>query len=193
MFMYLTGELSKFKHNNTQFHSLELLQLLSKGGEAYKWVCAHFLKCVVGSKPWSRRFYRESLSEVVTESDESFVLLTIENNYERWCHEFTIDPHDKNGRVQLPEARYTNSGSSHKTGKGSSRRFHGWSREGYLRFNALHRQIKEDRKGREIFELELKQQFEEQHAKRREEHDESDVDEEEIFPANDMVGVNQPE
>jgi hypothetical protein len=194
MLMCSTGELMKFKTDQKPFHSLELLLLLSKGGEAYKWLCSHFLKCVVGSKPWARRHHRESLSDVVTESDESFVLLTLENNYDRWCQEFTLAPHDNEGRSLLPESRYTNSGSSNKVGKGSSRRFHGWSREGYLRFNTLHGMVKEDRKQREIFELDLKEHFETEHARRRQDEEVSDTaDEEEIFPANDMFGVTQPE
>ena len=183
------GEMTRFHKDNKPMHSLGVLMLLSRGGDAYKWLCCHFIKCVVGAKQWSCRYHRESISEVATESDESFVLLTIENNYERWCEEFMLEPGDKDGHKNLPEAKYTNSGSSRRAGQGSSRRFHGWSKEGYRRFNALHGMIKEDRKRRANFEAELRERFEIEYGNGYNDDEVSDDDDEEIFPANDMIGV----
>jgi hypothetical protein len=186
-------EIGRHNHKNKSFPRLESLLLLSRGGDAYKWMCSNYMKCVVGAKQWSHRYHRNLLSEVATESDESFLVLTMENNYDRWLAEYNLDENDGEGRKMLPDARYTNSGTSKHSGRGSSRRFHGWSREGYKRFNALHALIKEDRAQRSAFEMELKQEFESSYmsSKQDVEEYEEDEDDEELFPANDMEGVEQ--
>lgn len=168
---------------------MESILELSRGGEAYQWLCLTLLKCVVGCNKFGRRYYKESLSEVATESDEGFVILTLENNYQRWMDEYNLTDEEKKGKVTITDALYTNSGSSKLGGRGSSRRFHGWSREGYLRFNELHGMVKEDRKRRANFELELKKKFEKEYkTKGREQESEED----EIIPANDWSTVIQP-
>jgi hypothetical protein len=185
---------------------LEDILKLSLGGDAYQWVCVKLLKCVVGCSIWNRRYYKELLSEVATDSDESFVVLTIENNYQRWLDEARhhtgiivgsanpaaeADVDDDAWKENLPPARYTNSGANTSNGRGSNRRCGGWSRAGYLRFNALHGLVKEDRKRRANFELELKEQFAAEHEL-DDDIDASDDDGEEIIPANDLTGVKQP-
>ena len=183
----------KHKKEKIAFPTMDMFHELSNEGAVYQWLCATFIKCVVGSNQWARRAHKELLSEIATESDESFVLLTLENNYERWTNEFNLAADDEEGRKRLPEARYTNSGSSKKNGQGSSRRFHGWSREGYLRFNEIHAKVKKDRKSQDNFELELKELLEQQYI------DDGkadtlfvDDDDEELVPANDWMGVKQP-
>ena len=99
---------------------------------------------------------------------------------------------DVEGCEHLPEAKYTNSGSSKKHGRGSSWRFHGWSREGYLRFNTLHAEVKEDCKRRANFELEFQKVMEEAYMESRKAEMDSEEEEEEIIPANDILGVKQP-
>jgi hypothetical protein len=177
--------------------SMEDILLLSKGGQTYEWVCAKLLKCVVGCATWNMRYYKERLSDVATDSDESFLVLTIENNYHRWMDEarhwatstVAFDDADDSWKENISEALYTNSGTSKNTGKGSSRRFQGWSRDGYLRFNALHKLVREDRQLRSLFEIQLLNSFKEDHAGNQA-ASESEEDEEEIFPANDMGGVS---
>jgi hypothetical protein len=172
---------------------------LSEEEATYRWICSKWMRCVVGNTQWNKRYYKEPLSDVATESDEAFLVLTIENNYDRWMAEVKDlmetnreqdDEEDGSWRASLPPAKYTNSGTSTATGKASSKRFQGWSREGYLRFNELHGQVKEDRKRRANFELDLKKAFAEEHANAQD-ADSSDSEEEEIFPANDMEGVQQ--
>jgi hypothetical protein len=169
---------------------------LSKNADVYGWIVSRWMRCVVGNAQWNKRYYREPLSDVATGSDEAFLLIIVENNYERWMAEVremmedkksTEDEEEKDAkwRAKLPPAKFTNSGTSTKTGKASSKRFQGWSKEGYLRFNELHSQVKEDRKQRANFELELKKSFAEEHSNEND-ADSSDSDEEEIFPANDM-------
>ena len=156
---------------------------------AYQWVCLRLLKCVVGCTVFGRRYYRESLAEVATISDESFVVLTIENNYNRWVEEANWNGEPGTKGV-FCDALYTNSGRSTKGGRGSSRRFQGWSRKGYLRFNELHQLVKEDRKRRANFELELKKQFQLEYGGSKGNFSDSE-EEDEIFPANDWNGMQQ--
>jgi hypothetical protein len=181
--------------------SLDDILKLSLGGDAYYWVMTKMMKAVVGSSVWNKRYFKELVSEFATDSDESFLVVVIENNYKRWLEEaehkvkHTIvddndDDDDEAWREKLSKAKFTNSGSSSSTGNGSNKRCGGWSRVGYLRFNELHVLIKDDRKRRANFELALKKQFEAEH-----ENDGNEIDSEddnEIMPANDMMGVKQP-
>jgi hypothetical protein len=189
----VTGEVEALGKNEEAFPTMVDMLLLSKNAPIYKWVCAKLLKSVVGSNVWNRRHHKESLSDVATCSDESFLLLTIENNYERWLQEAewireNRDKDDKDPK-NFVEAIYTNAGSSKANGR--SRRFNGWSREGYLRFNELYSLVVKDREGRTKFEMELRSTFIEDMENYNEDSG-SEEEAEEIFPANDMFGVGQP-
>jgi hypothetical protein len=180
------------KRLGEHFPQMGEILLLSGGGNTYSWICSTFIKCVVGSTIWSRRYFKELLSDIATESDESFMLLTIENNYTRWMAEAAYVGRDDVEKPRFPDALYTNSGCSTHKGKGSSRRFHGWSKEGYLRFNELYGMVKEDRKRRSHFEYRLKEVFEKSQQSAHVMGNEYDTDDDEIIPANDMLGVKQP-
>jgi hypothetical protein len=54
---------------------------LSPGGAPYVWLCSTVMLCLVGKKAWGKKTLKEALSDIVTCSDEAFVLLTLENNY----------------------------------------------------------------------------------------------------------------
>ena len=120
------------------------------------------------------------------------MLLTLENNYLRWLDEWKWlkDNNDVEKEERAPKqfraALYTNSGHSKKNGR--SKRFSGWSREGYLRFNAIYALVAADRQGRANFEADLKAYFVVAHAK-DDNIPEIEEDDDEIFPANDMQGV----
>ena len=178
---------------NLPLPELNSIILLSCYSETYFWVCSTMLKCVVGCITWNRRCYKEELSQVATESDESFLILTLENNFDRWMYEAKYAT-DEEALKRIPESKYTNSGTSKQLGKGSSRRFHGWSREGYLRFNALFYIVKADRANRAMFERNFKTKCEHEHKQSRsnEANEDEDEEEEEIFPANDIPGMKQP-
>jgi hypothetical protein len=162
---------------------------LSQGGDTYQWMCRKMLKCVVGYSVWGQRYYKENISKLSTMSDECFLILTLENNWARWMDESKLQDEDDEGKGKISEALYTNSGNSRVNGKGSSRRFQGWSREGYCRFNKLYGMVKEDRARRTIFENDLRKVFEMEHAERKKVIAEEDEHNEEIFPANDMEGI----
>ena len=62
-----------------------------------------------------------------------------------------------------------------------------------MRFNELHSKVKEDRKSRDNFELELKELLEQEYIDDGKAHALFvDDDDKEIVPANDMMGVKQP-
>jgi hypothetical protein len=193
--MHSEDALRHLKRQETIPELEEILQL-SDGGEAYHWICSKMMKCVVGQKIWNKRYFKELLSAFSTVSDESFLVLTIENNYERWVDEANYlltdamdGEEDENWKENLAPAKYTNAGISAKNGQGSNRRYSGWSPGGHLRFNAIYNMVKEDRKRRANFELALKVQFQ---GEQGEDDGDSNSEAEEIIPANDMVGAKQP-
>ena len=177
----------------------EILRL-SGDKETYGWVCCKFMKCVIGADNWKSNCFRRTMSEFVTNSDESFLLLILENNYGRWMEEARRganrkeddDERNEGGEDTLPEALYTNSGNSKAEGKGCSRRFQGWSMEGYRRFNRLHELVRNDRRGRASFEQDQKRILEELNTKTGGGEDSDEEEEEELFPANDWKNVRQP-
>ena len=74
---YVLEELQKMARKQQDMYPLGDLLLLSKGGEAYFWLCANLLKCVVGCTKWSQIHYKDALSEIATDSDECFLLLIV--------------------------------------------------------------------------------------------------------------------
>ncbi len=190
-FFHVLEELRKMTKKQQDMYALGDFLQMSKGGEAYFWLCANLLKCVVGCTKWSRSHYKDSLSEIATDSDECFLLLIVENNYARWIEEAKMDEDDS--RDKLPATLYTSGGGTRGVGGASSKRFLGWTKEGYKCFNALHTMVKNDRMQRVGFEIRLKERLEEDNANRNRGVESSDEDEEEeIVPANDFVGVRQP-
>ena len=109
------------------------------------------------------------------------MLLTLENNYSRWLQEAIFVANGEGEKPKLPDALYTNSGNSRVKGKGTSRRFHGWSKQGYLRFNELYCQVKRDRIARAQFELEVLESCRETHSGDHGEDSTDDSDDEEII------------
>ena len=189
------------KKKKEDMPSMKEILKLSKNGDIYNWVCCKFLKCVIGADNWKMNCFRKPLSDFVTNSDEGFMLLILENNYDRWMEEARRvaerkgrEEEEEDGEEQdsLPEALYTNSGNSKVEGKGSSRRFQGWSRKGYVRFNRMHELVRYDRARRADFEAQLRKAMEEQNAKSSGNDDSDEEDEEELFPANDWKNVRKP-
>jgi hypothetical protein len=98
------------------------MELLS-GGPPFVWMWTTLLPCVVGKKAWGKQNPKEPLSDIVTCSDETFVLLVLDNNYVRWLAEakWMVNNQDKAVDKRepklLPESKYTNSGQSKNNGR----------------------------------------------------------------------------
>jgi hypothetical protein len=177
------------------FFAITDFRQLSPIGTPYEWLCEFMLPCVVGWKVWNKKKYREPISDIATCSDESFVLLTLENNYDRWMAEVDWLVHNKDRETTdqepktFPNSRFTNSGRSQKNGR--SKRLQGWAREGYLLFNALYQRVADDRLRRANFETEIMMQLRKT-TNETNSDSEAEKEEEEIFPANDLEGVVAP-
>jgi hypothetical protein len=151
--------------------------------------------CVVGKKAGGKKKLKEALSDIVTCSDEVFVLLTLENNYDRWMAECkwlvgnkNKEPTERDEKT-FPVSKYTNSGKSQCNGR--SRPLSGWARKGYLKFNEPYMLVRQDRQQCSRFELELLTQLQQLAPPRNSGHTNT-VNEEEIFPANDWDGLEAP-
>ena len=186
---FFAEEVHKANRGGTPIPPLsDILKFHDKNYDVYFWVCTTMMKSVVGTLEWNPRHKKELLSNIATRSDEAFLVLTLENNYDRWMQESTMGD-DEDSRKNLSEALYTNSGASKSVGKGSSRRYHGWSVEGYKRFNDLYNQVTAARKlpSRINFEYLLKDHFVDEYMKQKYRNTEAhEEEEEEIFPANDF-------
>ena len=116
------GDMLLCKKTKAHMFAFEEIWKLLPGGKPYKWLCTTLIPCVVGWKAWKRKKYREPLSDIATCSGESFVLLTLENNYDRWMHKADWlasnkdkEPHEQQPK-NFPDAKYTNSGKSKQKG-----------------------------------------------------------------------------
>jgi hypothetical protein len=188
----VTGEVVKHKKKGEKFFSMDEFRRLSPSGTPYQWLCSALLPCVVGSKVWNKKKYKLPISDIATCSDETFVLLTLENNYDRWLSEAhwlernkDKEPQDREKKT-FADSRFTNSGKSKQNGR--SKRLQGWAREGYLLFNELHKRVANDRLRRANFESELMAQLR-IGVDGTDTDSEEENEEEEIFPAHDLEGV----
>ena len=131
------------------------------------------------------------MSDIAACSDETFVLLTLENNCTRRKDEAAWLMRNKDKvdidreKKHFAPSKYTNSGKSQANGR--SRPFQGWAREGYVRFNALYQLVAADRRTRAAFEKDLMASYRSSVA-----HEQADIESEEeeddIYPANDLAG-----
>jgi hypothetical protein len=122
-------------------------------------MCTTLLSCVVGKKAWGKQHLKKPLSDIVTCSDETFVLLVLDNIYARGLAEAKWVVNNQDKAVDgcepklLPESKYTNSRQSKKNGR--SRQLSGWAREGYIKFNTMYTLVAKDRLRHANFETEL--------------------------------------
>ena len=66
------------------FRTLEDFQALRKKKETFKHFCEQFLSIVVGVVTWRQQSLVKNVSQIATVSDEAFVLLCLENNWDKW-------------------------------------------------------------------------------------------------------------
>jgi hypothetical protein len=176
---------------------LEQILQLSPIGKPYQWFCKHLLPCVVGAKLWHKKHNKELIETIATCSDEGFALLTVENNYKRWMAmarwhvaNDNLAPDDRAPK-QFPGSLYTNSGLSKNNGHSCC--LQGWAREGFLRFNELYTLVGRNRPHLVRFENELLHMWQSE-SKNDNPHCPvtATETEEDIFPANHLVGLARP-
>jgi hypothetical protein len=189
--LFVYGELKiRYTKDNKYFPSMEDVLKLHQEEEHYLMIAKEFVRIIVGKAKWKHQCFRDNLSKFCSASGEAFCLLTLENNYARWCGMVESgDFGDKNHTA--PPPLYTNAGKTNRN-IGMAKPFQGWSVEGYERFNELHRLVKHDRakKTREDFEDRLRAILAEENSKRRKTKiDEEDDGEEVVYPAHDFADV----
>ena len=151
-------------HANTYIpkYKLESFQQLRENKESFIIYVTKFLKSTY-SNTWNKKVNdADSLCSIFTVSDEAFVLLVLENNWERW-----LDINNKSKNNYIPTKRnrgdkpvesdilplYTNiNGNSANAGKEVNR---GWTEAGIKRFNELCMTVKEDRKENAVVDREI--------------------------------------
>jgi hypothetical protein len=103
--------------------------------DAYATFCDNVLALVIGKHVWRTRCGVEMISQFVSISDEAFALLLLENSWGVWKHLAEKKEED----ATVVKARYTMNGAGTKKN-------HGWTKEGLMRFFELIEEVKNDRK-----------------------------------------------
>ena len=140
-------------------HSLDELLEIRENEEAFTMFVKNFLKPVHSTKWKTKRHKQETkrLSDIVTVSDEAFVFLALENNWERWID---INDKAKNACAASTRGKSTavDSNVMPKCTCINKKRtdvdpkeivpanWKGWNNEGTLRFNDLCKKVKDDRR-----------------------------------------------
>ena len=189
--MIVCGELKiRYAKEQKVFPTMEDILKLHRQEEHYIMIAKEFIRIIVGKSKWKHQCFRDNLSKFCSASGEAFCLLTLENNYARWCGMVESgDFGDKDHTA--PPPLYTNAGKTNRT-VGMAKPFQGWSVEGYERFNELHRLVKQDRAklSREAFEDKLRAILAEENSRvRKRKVDEEDDGEEVVYPAHDFADV----
>lgn len=101
------------------------------------------------------------LQDIMTNGEETFAMLLLENNRDKWIH-LAIDGDDDN----MPHSKYQKKiekRKDEKMGVGD------WNESGLQRFNDIARMVKEKRNegGRHVFEKAIKAMYEKEHEKAR--------------------------
>ena len=121
----------------------------------YKDFVSFFVSGVVGVRKFDRNKCHVNYKKYVTISDEAFTVLTLENNWKRWCSMAAAD----DWKDSDEPSKWTTSKEKRKTkgidaGDGNSsdehdspqaKRCRGWSAQGIARYNQLFEEIKKER------------------------------------------------
>ena len=140
-------------------HSLDELLELRDNKKVFTMFVKNFLKPVHSTKWKTKRHKQETkrLSDIVTVSDEAFVFLALENNWERWIdinnkakNACTASTRGKSTAVDsnvMPKYTHINKKRTDVDPKEIvPANWKGWNNEGTLRFNDLCKKVKDDRR-----------------------------------------------
>ena len=138
-------------------HSLDDLLELREDKETFTSFVTTFLKPVCSTKWKGKRCDQKTkkLADIITVSDEAFVLLTLENNWERWIDinnkandNYAASTCGKSNVLDLnvmTKCTYINKKRTDDANRLPTI-WRGWNNQGILRFNDLCKAVKEDRK-----------------------------------------------
>ena len=95
---------------------------------AFTFIVEHLAGAVIGQRKWKTTRCYAPLAKHMTVSDEAFMLLVLENQYELWI---------KTDSTKVGRGKYTENGPN--------RKFCGWTKEGMRRFNKLLEEVRGNR------------------------------------------------
>jgi hypothetical protein len=108
------------------------LLLLCQGRETeWFWFADNVIECISGKRAWGKEKSTKVLTESVTASDETFALLLLINNWDKWLVEEEKPP-------RKMDPMYTGSTRGNK-------KFQGWSDLGIAKYNELLEKVEHDR------------------------------------------------
>ena len=138
-------------------YSLEDMLQLRQNKEAYIIFVRHFLKPAYSTK-WKKKRYEQNIkkiADILTVSDEAFVLLALENNWERWVDINNKAKNNYTASTQgtasidsnvMPKYTHINKKRTDLASKDPAPAvWRGWNNDGILRFNELCKAVKADR------------------------------------------------
>jgi len=109
--------------------------------------CENFLARVVGITRWRDSCTKCTVSEMATASDEAFAYLLVENYWSTWSavdlDKYQRESTFENGSVK--KKKRTATFGKYTQNAYGAKRFGGWTRDGLIRFNELHGEVKADR------------------------------------------------
>ena len=91
----------------------------------FTFIVEHLAGAVIGQRKWKTTRCYAALTEHMSVSDEAFMLLVLENQYELWINSET---------TKVGRGKYTENGPNKK--------FCGWTNEGMRRFNKLIEEVR---------------------------------------------------
>ena len=94
----------------------------------FTFIVEHLAGAVIGQRKWKTTRCYAPLTKHMSVSDEAFMLLVLENQYELWINSDT---------TKVGRGKYTENGPNKK--------FCGWSNEGMRRFNKLLEEVRTNR------------------------------------------------
>ncbi len=137
-------------------HTLDEFKELRNDEEVFALFVNRFVKRTYATK-WKSKVFEDTtkkVSDIITVSDEAFIVLTLENNWERWLdinnkskNNYTTSTRGKTTSYQcniMPKYTFINTKGTRDGLQNVP--WKGWSNEGILRFNEICKTVKEDRK-----------------------------------------------
>jgi hypothetical protein len=100
----------------------------SNNNTTFTFIVEHLAGAVIGQRKWKTTRCYAPLTKHMSVSDEAFMLLVLENQYELWMNSET---------TKVGRGKYTENGPNKK--------FCGWTNEGMRRFNELIEEVRTNR------------------------------------------------
>jgi hypothetical protein len=134
-----------------EWDAFALYRASARDYEMFELWCDRFFRVSKGNGKFLLLSKSKKISEILTLSDEGFVISVLNNGYERWVAEAKmLESEDASGSEDLPPMRWSEGGAT------SQKRHRGWKSDGIKFFNESCHEISSLRQMRHSKELEEK-------------------------------------